>query len=187
LFSRFKHRFTTDDDLVEMLLGAMRIVRRHGSLCNCLVDGLKDEHKTVIPALATFVEALTFGQKTRNRRNSLLPSPKLGSACKRLNLFLRWMVRRDEVDPGGWDGVPASKLLVPLDTHIHRIGLALGFTDRKCADIRCALEIANAFKRFAPEDPARYDFALTRLGIRADSDLESFLNEFGQRRVNAHA
>ena len=187
LFLRFKHRFTTGDDLVEMLLGAMRLVRRHGSLRNCFVAGLREEHKTVIPALATFVEALTSGHKMRDRRNSLVPSPKLGSACKRLNLFLRWMVRRDDVDPGGWDDVPTSKLIVPLDTHIRRIGLALGFTNRKCADMRCALEITEAFKRFAPEDPVRYDFALTRLGIRQDEDLESFLDEFGQWRVHACA
>ena len=96
------------------------------------------------------------------------------------------MARKDAVDPGGWDNVPASKLIVPLDTHIHRIGLELGFTARKCADMRCALEITNAFKRFAPKDPVRYDFALTRLGIRQDADLESFLDEFGQGRANAH-
>ena len=95
------------------------------------------------------------------------------------------MVRKDAVDPGGWDGVPASKLIMPLDTHIHRIGLELGFTSRRNADMQCALEITNAFKHFAPKGPVRYDFALTRLGIRRDTDLESFLIEFGQGRANA--
>ncbi|MCD6328648.1 TIGR02757 family protein [bacterium] len=185
LFSHFKHRFTTGDDVAEMLIGAKRLIEHYGSLYHCFVAGLMDEHETVLPALATFAEALMSGQKAGGRRNSLVPSPKLGSACKRLNLFLRWMVRKDEVDPGGWGDVPKSKLIVPLDTHIHRIGLALGFTNRRNADMQCALEITNAFKRFAPFDPVRYDFALTRLGIRRDADLECFLNEFGQGRASA--
>ncbi len=95
----------------------------------------------------------------------LLPSPGKGSACKRLNLFLRWMVRSDDVDPGGWSGVDAGKLIVPLDTHMHRMGLEVGLTRRKQADMQAALEVTRAFRTIAPEDPVRYDFALTRLGI----------------------
>ncbi len=170
-----------------MLIGVRRVVRRHGSLHRCFVAGLKDVHQTVIPALRRFVDELAFGENGREKCGSLVPLPARGSACKRLNLFLRWMVREDEVDPGGWDDVPTSKLIVPLDTHIHRTGLALGLTDRKCADMRCALEITKAFRRFAPYDPVRYDFAFTRLGIRKDADLESFLDEFGQWRVHGCA
>ena len=87
---------------------------------------------------------------------------------KRLNLFLRWMVRRDDVDPGGWDSVSRGRLVVPLDTHLFRIARTLGFTDRKSADLAAALEITDRFREIAPDDPVRYDFALTRLGIRAD-------------------
>jgi uncharacterized protein (TIGR02757 family) len=75
------------------------------------------------------------------------------------------MVRRDEVDPGGWDDVPASKLIVPLDTHMHRISLQLGLTKRKQANLKAACEITAAFRSIEPEDPVRYDFSLTRLGI----------------------
>lgn len=183
LLSNFKYRFTTGDELAEMLLGAIQVVRRCGSLRECFAAGLKDEHETTLPALCAFVEELA-PRGDEKKHNALLPSPRRGSACKRLNLFLRWMVRKDDVDPGGWDEVPTSKLIVPLDTHMHRIGLALGFTVRKCADMRCALEITDALKRFAPEDPVRYDFSLTRLGIRADTDLESFLSELGQWEVD---
>ena len=105
---------------------------------------------------------------------SLLPSPVAGSACKRLNLFLRWMVRRDEVDPGGWDHVPPSKLIVPLDIHMHRISLQLGLTGRKQANLKAACEITNAFRAIEPDDPVRYDFSLTRLGIRDDLTPDGF-------------
>jgi len=85
------------------------------------------------------------------------------------------MVRKDEVDPGGWDAVPASKLVAPVDIHMHRISLALGFTQRKQANLRTALEITAAFRKIAPEDPVRYDFCLTRLGIRDDLSAAEFL------------
>ncbi len=105
----------------------------------------------------------------------LLCHPAAGSACKRLNLYLRWMVRRDDVDPGGWTGVSPARLVIPLDVHMHRIGRGLGLTQSRYANLRTALEITAAFRRIAPDDPVRYDFALTRLGIRSDTDLEGFL------------
>jgi len=112
-------------------------------------------------------------------RSYLLPDPRLGSACKRLNLYLRWMVRRDAVDPGGWN-VPPAKLVVPLDTHMHALGRALGLTDRRSADLRTALEITAAFRAIAPDDPVRYDFALTRLGMRGGERREAFLKRYGR-------
>jgi uncharacterized protein (TIGR02757 family) len=172
-FKDFKHRFTTGLELATMLYGVKRVVDRHGSLCACFTTGLKSEDETILPALSLFVKQLSFVFDGRPR--SLLPSPDAGSACKRLNLFLRWMVRRDEVDPGGWDGVPASKLVVPVDIHMHKISLALGFTQRKQANLRTALEITSAFRTIAPNDPVRYDFCLTRLGIRDDLNAVEFL------------
>ena len=99
-----------------------------------------------------------------------MPCPSGGSACKRLNLFMRWMVRCDEVDPGGWEEIPASSLVVPLDTHMYKICRALNLTGRRQADLRAAVEITKAFKKVAPDDPVRYDFALTRLGIREETE-----------------
>ena len=183
-FRGFKHRFTTGEELASLLLGARDCIRRHGSLQACFMSGFGEGDETVFPALCSFTEELASVRK--RRRNSLLPSPAVGSACKRLNLYLRWMVRRDGVDPGGWDDVPASKLIIPLDVHMHRMCLKLGFTRRKQANMRTAMEVTSAFRRIAPEDPARYDFALTRLGIRDDLRSDSWLRELcGGRRLDA--
>ncbi len=87
------------------------------------------------------------------------------------------MVREDEVDPGGWGDVPAAKLIIPLDTHMHKIGLALNFTQRKQANMTAALEITSSFKRMIPDDPVRYDFVLTRFGIRNDMDMDCLIDK----------
>ncbi len=174
-FVGFKHRFSDGEDLSMMLFGVKQVLDRYGSLHACFASFLNNNDDTILPALSAFVNELT--SESNGRRNSLLPLPTRGSACKRLHLFLRWMVRRDDVDPGGWDTIPASKLIVPLDTHMHRICLALRLTQRNQADMRTAAEITAAFRTIAPEDPVKYDFALTRLGIRDDTDLDAFLKQ----------
>jgi len=177
-FGDFKHRFSTGEELCAMLWGARRVIERYGSLEGCFAAHLRPGHDTVIPALTAFVKEL--GDGPGSRRNSLLPSPRRGSACKRLHLFLRWMVRRDAVDPGGWDSVPACKLVVPFDVHMGRMCRALGLTRRKQTDMRTALEVTTAFRRIAPDDPVRYDFALTRFGIRNEPGMEAFLRRCRQ-------
>lgn len=172
-FKDFKYRFTTGEELAFMLYGTKKVLERHGSLYSCFRRGLRPKDETIIPALSTFVAELSSVFQGKPR--SLLPSPERGSACKRLNLFLRWMVRCDDVDPGGWEKVPAAKLIVPLDIHMHRISLQLGLTRRKQANLRAACEITAAFRTIEPLDPVRYDFALTRLGIRDDLTPDSFL------------
>ena len=99
MFGDFIHRFVTGADLAEMLLAVKRVIRRYGSLYACFLSGVNADDETVLPALAAFVRELSA--ETDGRRNYLLPAPERGSACKRLNLFLRWMVRKDDVDPGG--------------------------------------------------------------------------------------
>ena len=168
----FRHRFTGGGEVADMLWAARCAVRSFGSLEACFTAGLVGEEETILPALTRFVHTLyQFG----GRRSFLLAQPEKASACKRWHLFLRWMVRRDEVDPGGWSGVPPSMLIVPVDTHMHRIGMGLGGTARAQADLKTALDITRMFRRLEPEDPVRYDFSLTRLGIRTDGDLEGFL------------
>lgn len=163
LFPGFRHRFTTGSELTALFIGAGRILKQYGSLGACFSSGMKRGDCNVVPAMGRFVDVLR--EAAGRELGHLLPAPEDGSACKRLNLFLRWMVRRDDVDPGGWEGVPASKLVVPLDTHMHRIAAGFGFTRRRQADMRTALEVTAGFGRFAPQDPVRYDFALTRFGI----------------------
>jgi len=174
-FPSFKHRFTTGDEIAAMLFGMKSVIMKYGSLHACFKAGFINNGESILPAITEFVEELSSGFNRRS--NSLLPLPAKGSACKRINLFLRWMVRRDDVDPGGWDDVPTSRLIVPLDTHMHRICLTLGLTKRKHADMKTALEITDSFGAIVPDDPVRYDFALTRLGIRKDADLASLLDK----------
>ncbi|MBW2648659.1 MAG: TIGR02757 family protein [Deltaproteobacteria bacterium] len=174
-FSSFKHRFTTGEEIAAMLFGMKNVIMKYSSLHACFKTGFTNNGESVLPAITEFAKELSSGFDCRS--NSLLPLPAKGSACKRLNLFLRWMVRRDDVDPGGWDDIPPSKLVIPLDTHMHRICLALGFTKRKQADMKTALEITRSFQVIAPHDPVRYDFALTRLGIRKDAGLASLLEK----------
>jgi uncharacterized protein (TIGR02757 family) len=177
LFSDFKHRFTTGEELALVLWGLKNVIEEYGSLQDCFSSALDDADDTILPALTSFVGR--FRQHMPVTRDSLLPYPEKGSACKRLNLFLRWMVRQDNVDPGGWSRVPSTKLIVPLDTHMYKISRMLHLTERKHADMRTAIEITNAFRTIVPDDPIRYDFVLTRLGIRGDMEPTAFLKACG--------
>ncbi len=179
VFKGFKHRFTTGDDISLLLSAIKHTVNRHGSLCNCFKSGMTASNDTSVSALTAFVDNL--GSSVPGIQGHTVPSPKNGSACKRLNLFLRWMIRNDNVDPGGWENIPLSILIIPLDTHMYRIGHAFGFTTRKQADLKAALEITEGFRQFSPRDPVRYDFALTRFGIRDDLDLQKILNSTEKR------
>jgi uncharacterized protein (TIGR02757 family) len=178
-FVGFKHRWITGRDMALMLLGLRRVMKKYGSLEKCFGAGVSESDKDVVPALTRFVDEIVGAGG--DFRMSLLPSPCRKSACKRLNLFLRWMVRTDNVDPGGWKCVPASMLLVPLDTHIHRLSLLLGLTSRRQKGLETAREITNALREISPEDPVKYDFALTRLGIRRGEGTEQFLESLGVR------
>ncbi len=160
-FTGFRHRFATGEHLADLLIGAKNILQEYGSLQECFVSGMEKKDENLISALSLFCNHL----RSTGNPGHLVPLPERGSACKRMNLFLRWMVRKDSVDPGGWDNVPKSKLIVPLDVHMHRISRKLGLTARKAADMRTAREITAEFARWVPEDPVRYDFALTRPGI----------------------
>ncbi len=173
LFPDFKHRFTTGREVSSLLLSARSVISKQGSLYNCFRSCAKTNDQTIIPSLTKFVSILK--EKAHEIESHLLPSPQNGSACKRLNLYLRWMVRKDRVDPGGWDEIEQKKLIIPLDTHMYKIGQALGFTNRRQADLKTAIEITEGFKLFSPEDPVRYDFALTRFGIRDELDMEKFI------------
>jgi len=180
-FDGFKHRWTTGPQLAALLVGIKHAIERHGSLETCFAAGLRDNEETLEPALTRFVYALHAG--TRNGSRTLLPDPARGSACKRLHLFLRWMVRHDDVDPGGWNAVPRTKLIIPLDTHMHRIAVGLGLTARKQANARTAYEVTAAFRRINPDDPVKYDFALTRVGIRNEMDVAALVRGDGVWRA----
>ncbi len=168
VFNGFKHRFTDDVDLTDLILGIREVISAHGSLDRAMGVSIS-EANTTLAGVQSFANLIL--RSGRRDRNTLLPRPEWGSACKRLMLYLRWMVRKDEVDPGGWNSLSPSDLLVPLDTHMHRISLSLGFTKRKSGDMRTAEDITAFFRSLRPDDPVRYDFALTRFGIRPDMDI----------------
>ena len=166
-FHGFKHRFHTGEDLALLFAGIRDALERWGSLEACFAAGFDAAcHKTVLPAAERFCGVLCH--RFPGGESTLLPSPSRGSACKRLNLMLRWLVRHDAVDPGGWTRIPASHLVIPLDTHMHRIARDLGLTSRKAADLRTALEVTRAFRTMFPEDPVKLDFVLTRFGINPE-------------------
>jgi uncharacterized protein (TIGR02757 family) len=95
----------------------------------------------------------------------LLPRPAAGSACKRLNLFLRWMIRDDDLDTGLWRSIDKSKLIVPVDVHMARLCRILKLHDHKTVSLKTAVKITESFAQIEPADPVKYDFALSRIGI----------------------
>lgn len=165
-FKGFKHRWHTGEDLAKMLIGVKGALESHGALGNVIAGGFREGDKDVSGALSRLVREITA--HSNGMRKNLLPLPESGSACKRLYMYLRWMVRKDAVDPGGWEGIPTSKLLVPLDTHMFRMSRKLGLTKRKQANGKTVEEVTKGFRKICPEDPVRYDFVLTRFGIRKD-------------------
>jgi uncharacterized protein (TIGR02757 family) len=168
----FRHRFTTGEEVAAMLIGASRLAKEHGSLGDAFASFMSPDDETVWNALGRF--ACELSSRGKLGRCHLVPAPERGSACKRLLLYLRWMVRQDVVDPGGWERVSAAKLVVPLDVHMFRLCRAMGFISRKQANARAALEATAHFRKIAPNDPVRYDFALTRLGINPDVKMSDF-------------
>jgi uncharacterized protein (TIGR02757 family) len=113
----------------------------------------------------TAKEAIETPSRSRKGLVFLLAGPGRGGAAKRLNLFLRWMVRSDDVDTGLWRSIDKSKLIVPVDVHMGRLCRILGFHNHKNVSLRTALEITGHFAAIAPADPVKYDFALSRIGI----------------------
>ncbi|MGC9455306.1 MAG: TIGR02757 family protein [Phycisphaerae bacterium] len=177
----FVHRFQRADDVARLLAGAGGVLRRFGSLEACFKAHLTADSGTVMAGLKGLVGELH--NEGADGCGHLLADPNRGSACKRLHLFLRWMVRRDAVDPGGWDASLAEKLLVPMDVHMHRICLALGATTRRSADLRAAMEATEAFRRVRPDDPARYDFALARMGMEGNRNPAAALERLAGDRT----
>ena len=173
-----RYRFNTGIDFALLVAGLRRLYARVETLESLLlpveasieaglvrlVEALRAEVLAAAPGLG--LEVQTFNQLPRGLRY-LLPSPASGSACKRWNLYLRWMVRSeaDGVDLGIWDQVPASALVVPLDTHVLRIARFIGLTHRRDGSWRTALEVTEGLRRLDPIDPVRFDFSLAHLGI----------------------
>jgi uncharacterized protein (TIGR02757 family) len=165
----FKHRFTTGDDIGNLLSLLQRILAEFGGLEGSFLRGYNSSDENIVPALSKFCDSLLeMDDRASKGLSFLLPKPAAGSACKRLNLFLRWMVRKDDVDAGLWRSIDRSKLVVPVDVHIGRLCRILGFHNHKVISLKTAVEITQGFAKIEPADPVKYDFALSRIGIVED-------------------
>ncbi len=160
LFKSMKYRFNTGEDIIRLLEILKKVLVRYGSIEKLFLKGYSDSDKNIIPAAEKFVRALD-GKGVK----FLLSEPAKGGTCKRLMLFLRWMVRKDEVDAGLWKGVDKSKLIVPVDVHIGRLSRILGLHHKKTMNLKTAAEITAGFAKLCPKDPLKYDFSLSRIGI----------------------
>jgi uncharacterized protein (TIGR02757 family) len=169
-FAPLVHRWTRGDDLVQLVLALRRMIDEAGSIEAFFLRGRDVESIDVGAAIESFsTRALTLVGAASGARptgvSSFFPRPSSGSACKRLNLYLRWMVRADAIDLGVWSGVPAAQLVVPLDVHVERLGQCLGLTRYRSPGWRMASEITASLRRFDPGDPVKYDFALCHVGM----------------------
>lgn len=171
----FRHRWTDAGHLVDLLWGMRGMIRETGSLGESFRRSISPGESDLIPALSRWVNDLIEAGGARSA--SLLADPRRGSACKRLHMYLRWMIRSDNIDPGLWSGIDPAGLIIPVDTHMHRVCRILGTTSRRSADLRTALEITEGFRAVRPEDPLRYDFSITRIGIRGDSAGMALMQE----------
>jgi uncharacterized protein (TIGR02757 family) len=172
-FSGFVHRWTRGPDLVALTWLARQMFDRSGSIEGLFAEGHDPAASDVGPALDSFSgRALALDLRAAYGRVPrapgvcyFFPRPSAGSACKRLNLFLRWMVRRDALDLGVWSRVSAGSLVVPLDTHVIRVGRCLRLTRYTSPGWPMAREITASLRQLDPADPVKYDYALCHLGM----------------------
>lgn len=171
----FRHRFHGAHDAAALLYAIARARADAGSVRAFFERETRAEDPDVAGLLSRAVGRLlafdyrpVLGTRRLPERSPVrffFPDPADGSACKRWNLYLRWMVRKDAVDFGLWPGIPTDRLVIPTDTHIHRIAQRLRLTRRKTAGWKAAREITASLARFDARDPVRFDYALCRIGI----------------------
>jgi uncharacterized protein (TIGR02757 family) len=174
IFEGFYYRFHKLPDLALFLHLLVQTLKKRGSLRELFSKSASEDQGASIAAFCDEILSgdcrpflKTKGLPSRHPVRFLLSSPSSGGAGKRLCLYLRWMARKDELDPGYWQGaIPTSRLVVPLDVHVARVGKYMGLTGRKGSGWRTALDITEALKRFSPDDPLRYDFSLFRYGMK---------------------
>jgi uncharacterized protein (TIGR02757 family) len=167
-FDGFRYRFNRPRDVAAFCLATQRLLIRHGSLGACFTAGFSPGDRDVTAALERFVDgvlsqdlsAVFPGNRLSYGFRHWFPRPSTGGACKRLHLFLRWMIRREPPDFGLWTAVPPAALLIPVDTHIENMARSIGLTRRRTRNGKMAEEITARLRVLDPADPVKYDFAL---------------------------
>ncbi len=187
-FCNVSYRFNTADDILALLYIMSQIILKYGTIQSFFLACYHETDRDLGPTLSRCVEHILAIDthpiyKSTKKPPGLLhffPNPTEGSACKRWNLYLRWMVRpavsgvltaNDGLDFGIWKTIPPSKLIIPLDTHIARISAYLGLTSRKTPDWVMAKEITQSLMQFDPDDPLKYDFPLCHLGMSGNCPI----------------
>jgi uncharacterized protein (TIGR02757 family) len=172
-FAHLVHRWTNGADFAALVWILHHMIERSGSIEGFFAEGLPANAVDVGQGLQSFsTRALAIDRRPIYGKAKPAPGvayffsrPSSGGACKRLNLFLRWMVRRDRVDLGVWSTVRPGQLIVPLDTHIIRVGRCLGLTRYRSPGWRMAVEITGSLRRLDPDDPAKFDFSMCHIGM----------------------
>jgi uncharacterized protein (TIGR02757 family) len=168
------HRWIRGVDVIALLWLLHQMVDQSGSLEGFFLEGYDRAAVDIGGALDGFSRRAmaldlrtVYGRRVPKQRGVgyFFPRPSAGSGCKRLNLFLRWMVRRDQVDLGAWSGAQPSQLIVPLDTHVIRLGRCLRLTRYTSPGWKMAAEITASLRAIDPVDPVRFDFSLCHVGM----------------------
>jgi uncharacterized protein (TIGR02757 family) len=167
------YRLQKTEEILSFLSLLSRIYRHHGSLYELFLKSY-DKNSIMQSNISSFVHEL-YGIHGREFP-FLLPLPESGSPCKRLNLFFRWMVRRDGLDLGIWEKVSPAHLIIPLDTHIGRVSYKLGWITTPSLSWKKAEKVTEILRRFDPQDPIRFDFSLCHESISRSPRLKKLLN-----------
>lgn len=173
-FADFKHRTFQPIDTLYFLERLQQIYQTHNSLEEAFLLAENADSFSLKNALIAFRNYFFESENSVERTKKHVATPARNSACKRINMFLRWMVRVDEsgVDFGLWKQIPTSALHIPLDVHVHRVAIKLGLTKRKQADWKTVEEITLQLRKFDPNDPSKYDYALFGMGV-LEKDFQS--------------
>lgn len=165
---QFKHRTFQGDDAVYFAHRLQRYYQEHSSLESAFYpenSGQYNQKDALIRFYTTFFDDDYVLKRTKKH----VATPIKKATCKRLNMFLRWMVRQDDkgVDFGIWNTIPQSELMIPLDIHVQNVSRQLGLLTRKQLDWNAVEEITSNLRKFNPDDPILYDFALFGIGVGA--------------------
>jgi len=166
-FLSFKHRTFNDIDTLYFIHFLSWFYKNHDSLEEAFLIGQTGNQDSMYSILTGFHELFFSLADAPNRTRKHIATPKRKAACKRINMFLRWMVRSDDrgVDFGLWKKISPSQLICPCDLHVDRVGRKLGLITRKQTDWQTALELTTKLREFDSDDPVKYDFALFGLGV----------------------
>lgn len=162
----FNYRFAKENDVIEILKILSKLYNSNETLQTLFRYGY--EQKSDIKGMLQVVTDYFYLNSTDNVGEGfyfMLANPKNNGAMKRLNMFLRWLVRKPPVDFGLWDFIPTSELLIPLDTHVAKISREMNLLTRKSNDFKAVLELTDKLKQFDANDPTKYDFAIYAKGI----------------------